>query len=753
MPLLLALITWASITLWVALTGWWVWLPLVLASGIWWLKTRANKRQILAVISLPVLVLAFATGSLKSNPKALSASQGFSQQNLAVSVNAEKKGLLQAHIDQPVDLNSSGLLAVPASMSILPCPQQVWKGKFLLTPPGEKSGPLVEFLLRPIGQPQVSCKQGPEATLQSLGELARSRIRSTTLGVTPAARGLVLGITDGDTSLLPLDVQDQFKTLSLTHLNAVSGTNCSIVVALALALLTRFGASRKFRITGSALGLCAYLVLVGNQPSVFRAAVMGMVVLGGLAGGKRFPGRNALSLAILILLLVNPKYALDYGFALSVLATLGVLELAPRLEKVLARWLPRVFSMVFAVAIAAQVTCLPVLVLLQPHLGLLGVMANILAEPVVPAITVLGVIGALVAVLGVSFFAGYIFWVASLPAQYLLALAKFLQDASPTIDFPNGIAGVGLALALLGAVFAVTSNRKRLRATGISVLVSALLLSSVLLIHRTLKSQIFASGDWFYVACDVGQGDGTVIRSGTHIAVIDVGREPKPIDDCLKQLGVTHIDLLVLTHFDLDHVGGVAGALAGRRVDSAMLTSYVDDRPGAVATQQTIEEAGIPITLAEKGMVGKLGGFNWLVLSPHHNGQDSEDSNDGSVTMYWANKSVRIITMADLPAKGQMRLAQERSEWWQPAMQNIPLILKVSHHGSADQFPEFIEWLHPLVATISVGLGNSYGHPTAFTLDLLKNCSNLVLRTDRLGSISLSFDSKGHLTWGSSGSG
>jgi competence protein ComEC len=114
---------------------------------------------------------------------------------------------------------------------------------------------------------------------------------------------------------------------------------------------------------------------------------------------------------------------------------------------------------------------------------------------------------------------------------------------------------------------------------------------------------------------------------------------------------------------------------------------------------------------------------------------------------------VRIITMADLPAKGQMRLAQERSQWWQPSMENLPLILKVSHHGSADQFPEFIEWLHPLVATISVGLGNSYGHPTAFTLDLLKSCSNLVLRTDQLGSISLSFDSLGHLTWGSTGSG
>jgi competence protein ComEC len=717
------------------------------------MRSRAQKRQLVAAIALPFLVLAVATNSLGANPKVVAASQGFRQQNLEVSVSTLKMGLLEAHIDQPANLASSGLLAVPASMPLLRCPQQTWKGKFLLTPPSGKFDPLVQFLLRPIGLPKVSCKRSPAAAFQVIGQAARDRIQASTNGVSAAAKGLVLGITDGDTSLLPLDVQDQFKTLSLTHLNAVSGTNCSIVVALVLALLIRFGASRKWRLVGSALGLCAYLVLVGNQPSVFRAAIMGLIVLAGLSLGSRFPARNALALAVLALLLIEPQYALDYGFALSVLATLGVIELAPRVDRYFSRWLPKGLSLVLAVALSAQLACLPVLVLLQPKFGLLGIAANILAEPVVPAITVLGVVGALAAILGLSSLAGSIFWVASLPAQYLIALAKFLATASVTIDLPIRIGGVCVAVVILLSVLAITSSHIRLKAAGIAVLLVAVALSSILVIQGALKAKSFASGDWFYVACDVGQGDGTVIRSGTHIAVIDVGRDPKPIDACLKRLGVTHIELLVLTHFDLDHVGGVAGALAGRKIDSAMLTSFVDDRPGAVATQQTIEQAGIPITLAEKGMVGTLGGFNWLVLSPHHAGQDSEDSNDGSITMYWASKSVRIITMADLPAKGQMRLAEERSEWWQPEMLNLPLILKVSHHGSADQFPEFIQWLHPLVATISVGLGNSYGHPTAFTLDLLRSCSNLVLRTDQLGSISLSFDSLGHLTWGSSGSG
>ena len=753
MPLLLALITWASIALWAVLAIWWIWIPPLAAVIIWQLKFRPSFGQVLAAVSLPVVVILVATAQLKSNPTIAKTAQGFSQTNLLINVQKQSTGMFKAQIVRPLQLKSSGLLAIPASMKQRACSQQVWRGKFLVTPPGSKSVPLAQFLLRPIGHAKVSCSTNLEAWFENLGGSARARIRGSCLGVSPAARGLVLGITDGDTSLLPLDVQDQFKALSLTHLNAVSGTNCSIVVGLFLALLIRFGASRRLRVAGAGFGLCLYLVLVGNQPSVLRAAIMGVVVLLGLAKGARFPARNALAIAVLTLLLWNPSYALDYGFALSVFATLGVLELAPRLAKAFENRLPQWLSLVLSVALAAQLACLPILVLLQPKMGLLGVVANILAEPVVPFITVLGVVGAIATIIGATAPAGWIFWAASAPAQYLIALAKSLSEPGFYFDFPLGLGGVVLATALLVSVIAITSNRKPIKAAGSVVLVIAVLLSAVTLLRGAIKAHSFASGDWFYVACDVGQGDGTVIRSGSHVAVIDVGRDPKPIDECLKRLGVTHIELLVLTHFDMDHVGGVAGAITGRKVDSAMLTSFVDDRPGAIATQQTIEQAGIPVAHAEKGMVGTLGGFGWLVLSPHHAGQDSEDSNDGSITMYWANRSVRIITMADLPAKGQMRLAEERSEWWQPAMQKLPLILKVSHHGSADQFPEFIQWLHPLVATISVGLGNSYGHPTAFTLDLLTACSNLVLRTDQLGSISLSFDSEGHLTWGSSGSG
>ena len=747
MPLVLALVTWGSLALWVFCPGWWVCLPLLITFFVWVKMSKATSKEIMVALALPAVVLAFSTTSLRSNDALKRAAEGFTRQHLVLSVDKHDSGYLDAKVSSPNRFIGSGVLLIPASMILKPCNQQIWQGTFLLTPPSGKSNPLTQFLARPAGKIQISCQGGLGAWIQDLGATARSKIRAATLGITPAAESLVLGVTDGDTSLLPRDLQDQFKALSLTHLNAVSGTNCSIVIALFLATFTRFGAGRAFRVVASGLGLCLYLILVGNQPSVLRAALMGGVALFGLVVSNRFSARNALALAILLLLGWQPSYAVDYGFALSVLATLGVLELAPRLSNWFDRWLPSYLGLILSVAIAAQLACLPVLVLLQPAFGTFGILANILAEPAVPAITVLGVVGALFAVLGLALPAMGLFWVASVPAQYLVALANTLSAAGGTLDIPAGISGVAVTLGLLLAVVALTS--RRWQKLGGAALIAAIAFSAVVALRSSIKDLGFAASDWFYVSCDVGQGDATVIRSGTHVAVIDVGREPKPIDECLKRLGINHIELLVLTHFDLDHVGGVAGALSGRKVDSAMLTSFVDDRPGAFATQQVIEQAKIPVIYGEKGLEGTLGAFKWLVLSPHHAGADSEDSNDGSVTMYWVSNKVRIITLADLGAKGQMRLAQERAQWWDAQMQKVPLILKVSHHGSADQYPEFIEWLNPTVSTISVGAGNTYGHPTEVTLNLLKTCSQLILRTDLQGSISLGFDAADRLTWGS----
>jgi competence protein ComEC len=201
----------------------------------------------------------------------------------------------------------------------------------------------------------------------------------------------------------------------------------------------------------------------------------------------------------------------------------------------------------------------------------------------------------------------------------------------------------------------------------------------------------------------------------------------------------------VLTHFDLDHVGGVDGVLEHASIGAAMVTSFVDDRPGANYCRDELARFGIDPMAGGVGVFGTLGDFNWRVISPHLGAAEAEDSNDGSVTMIFDSPNVDIITLADLGEKGQMRLARELATWLPADYFAKPRIMKVSHHGSADQYPEFIEALKPQVALISVGLHNSYGHPTRRTLSVLRRTGAAIERTDQMGSVAISFGEHGEL--------
>jgi len=644
----------------------------------------------------------------------------------------------------------------------LPIPLAVG-GVCLLT--GVGFGGLVEIAVLPVLAALriwLSPSNGVDLTwLANLGEGLRTMVASPLQGLSANAMGLTLGIIDGDTSKLSQSASQELKSMSLTHLTAVSGTNCTILIASALAIAGWLGLSRSVRTVSTTAVLIGYLVLVGNQPSVLRAAAMSLVAIIGLNLGARFHAMHLLSLAVILLIIADPGFATSLGFALSVLATAGVLVLSPPLHTRLQAWLPGWLAIGVAVALAAQLACLPLLVTIQGKFNLGGLAANLLAEPVVAPITVIGFFAAAISVLTPGSFhpaAGALYWVDSVLSQYILNVSHFFAVNAPSIAMPAGLTGVLAAVLLLLGLMLLLRRGWRLRALGAVLLVwFGLLVGQQLL--ALLPSGTFAPPGWFMVACDVGQGDATVLSGGGQFAVIDVGRDPVLINRCLNRLGVRRISLLVLTHFDMDHVGGLAGALEGRQVTRALLTQFVDVRPGALDTELLLQRVGVPITKVALGAAGRLGGahssgaFRWLVLTPHAGGEGSDSSNDGSVSMYWSDGKTGIFTMADLPAKGQARILNELPMWWKSSFGRLPTVLKLSHHGSADQDPAFLSWVHPVITTISVGAGNPYGHPTKSALDWLREYSKVTLRTDQLGSISIVRRPDGGLTWAASGAG
>lgn len=568
----------------------------------------------------------------------------------------------------------------------------------------------------------------------------RSAFMKNLRGVDANSAGLVAGLAIGDVSKLHQNLIDDMKLVSLTHLTAVSGANCAIVLAMFYLLVRKLGGGRWWRLGIGLLALIGYVQLVGAQPSVLRAAVMAAGVLVGISLGRKTSPSSALAVSVIVLLIADPWLATDFGFALSVAATIGLLVLTQPLTTRLQKYMPTWLAIAVGVALSAQILCLPILLQLQAGLSTYALPANVLAEPLVAPVTILGILACLVAWIfppaawGLTFLASEATWLISKIANY------FASQENVTLSWPTGTPGAIVAICVvLGFLLWFKSEPTRLRnlgITGLSVIAAASIGS---IGFNLVRNANWPLQDWQIVACDVGQGDAMVVRSRGQVAVIDVGRENRPVDECLRKLDVRRIDLLVLTHFDIDHIGGLSGALADRTVGLALVSPFKDERWGATGTNILLNKEGVQIIGVEQGMSGTLGDFEWQVLNPNHAAAGAEDSNDASVAMLWQAPKFNLITMADLGEKGQMRMSAHLDWWQDPVLQSKPLVLKVSHHGSADQFAELIEYLKPDLSLISVGQRNSYGHPTLRTLKLLENVGSKIERTDELGSIAVAW--------------
>jgi len=268
---------------------------------------------------------------------------------------------------------------------------------------------------------------------QRLAGRARAALRRACGGLPVDERGLLPGLVDGDVSDVPPSLQTDMRLTGLTHLEAVSGENVSVVLAVTLALARALGVRRRTRIAVAATALTGFVVLARPSPSVLRAAVMGGVALFVLAVGRKVRPIRLLAFAVLGLVLVNPFLARTVGFGLSVCATAALLLVAPGWTDRLARHMPRPLAVAIAVPAAAQLACTPLLVMTFGQLTPYAVPANLLAAPAVVPATILGVVCALLATL-VPVLAPPVAWLAALATAVIALVARSLA----------GLPGAGL---------------------------------------------------------------------------------------------------------------------------------------------------------------------------------------------------------------------------------------------------------------------------------------------------------------------
>lgn len=202
--------------------------------------------------------------------------------------------------------------------------------------------------------------------------------------------GLLPGLAVGDVRAVPASLNDDMRTSGLSHLTAVSGANCAVVVGAVFWVTALCGGGRAPRVLLSGLALGGFVVLVTPEPSVVRAAVMAGVAMLAVLLGRPSAGAGLLSLCVVGILIADPWLAGTPGFALSVVASGALILLAPPLSRGLGRWMGAPLALAIAVPLAAQLACGPIIALFAEQQSLVGVAANIVAAPAAPIATVIG---------------------------------------------------------------------------------------------------------------------------------------------------------------------------------------------------------------------------------------------------------------------------------------------------------------------------------------------------------------------------
>jgi competence protein ComEC len=342
--------------------------------------------------------------------------------------------------------------------------------------------------------------------------------------------------------------------------------------------------------------------------------------------------------------------------------------------------------------------------------------ANLLAAPAAPVATMLGLLACLLLPV-LPPLGGAAASLAWLPSAWIAAVARFFEGVPAQLPWLPGVVGaVVLAVATVLAVVGLHTRRPGLVVLGgVSVL---LVLAGFQ--GRAIGTSLSRPPDWRVVSCDVGQGSATLLRGSGGIALIDTGDDPEKLRQCLADAGVERIDLLVLTHFDQDHIGA-AGEVAGR-----VGTLLVGPSDGADADRlvEGLASRGALVHRTAAGDHGALGDLSWRAIWPE---PDTEPGNGASIALLVGVPGMTSAFLGDLGEESQDALLRTT---------RVPRVdvVGVAHHGSADQSRELYERLAAPLALVSVGADNDYGHPAPTLLQMLGSLGERVVRTDQSGS-------------------
>jgi competence protein ComEC len=557
---------------------------------------------------------------------------------------------------------------------------------------------------------------------------------------------LVKAIITGERTNVPQNLTNIFQDAGVIHILAISGLHVGIITAALFFLLNLIPKNilkDEFKYIIIIILMMGYAAIAGFRPSVSRATLMFVILLMARYFNRPYHIYNSIYLAAIILLLWQPLYLYDAGFLLSFLVTFVIVAFSPILEERLS-FLPGYLRKLVSVSLAAWLGAAPLSAYFFYKISFISVLANIVIVPLIGIILILALLSIFISFLFlpiarlIVIFTNHLIEILVIIGQRLSSLSfayKYL--ARPEIF--SIIIYYAIVLIVFYSINYWSKYNLREKKYRFWVIVSC---SFMLL----LGNMIFPSSLLAVHFINVGQGDCIFIQTpqeqnilidggGTPYSDFDVGENT--VIPYLRREGINQIDIMFLTHPDIDHLEGLLPVLEKMKVNLVIDSGLECQDDNYLKFKSIIrEKKNTSYYQTKAGDIIKITpDLKFVILNPIKSSVywDESDFNNNSIVLKLHYKNAGFLFTGDIEKNAETSLLTS----------NCLLksdILKVAHHGSVSSTGEsFLNSVKPDIAVISVGL-NNFGHPHPDVVKKLEAKCQKVFRTDINGTIIIKTD-------------
>lgn len=573
--------------------------------------------------------------------------------------------------------------------------------------------------------------------LVSFSLSARDKIKEITKQTLPQPYSyLLIGMLLGEKNFIPPHLKEVFTEAGIMHILAVSGLHVGIIAMALLALLSMLNLPKKLKLLTLILILIMYASITGFRPSVLRATIMFLLLIGGKLINRSRNLNISLFFAGFLILLLNPLILYDAGFLLSFIVTFFIINLSPIFQELFSKIVAWIKNPL-AVSTAAWIGIFPLSAYFFTKVSIISIVSNILIIPLTVVAVILGFVTFFIGMASISL-AGIVANINYLVLSLITLIAKsfsslpfaFVYVAQPSI--------LVIILYYLMVFFIIELFYIKILSQKIKKKAALIVLSITLLI---ISVQIFYPTDNLKVNfINVGEGDCILIEAPNKINIlIDGGGTPqgdfdvgsKIVVPYLRRKGINEIDLLILTHPHLDHLEGLLPVLKEFKVGMVLDSGLLCDISAYKEFISLIQKKSIPYHKAKAGDNFVFSNnLEIFLLNPLYDSDfyDESDFNNASIVVKLFYKNADFLFTGDIEVTAEKKLLV-----WQNILQSD--ILKVGHHGSITSTNlEFLDKVDPRIAIITVGK-NHFGHPSQKIIERLEDGNIQIYRTDEDGTI------------------